>query len=146
MTVEEANALCEGTLAGLIGMSFTRLEAGRVTARLEVRSDLSAPNGYLHGSAITALAETSCGFGAMLALPRERRGGFATIDLSCNFIGTAREGWIACEATCRHAGRTTQVWDARVWREVDERPIALFRLTQLLLGGLEEDSRTFTRP
>lgn len=135
MTVDEANVLCEGTLAGLVGMSFTSLETGRVTARLQVRPDLFAPNGYLHGSVITALAETSCGFGTARALPPDQRSRFATVDLSCNFIGTAREGWIACEATCPHAGRTTQVWDARVWREADERPIALFRLTQLLLGG-----------
>ncbi len=134
MTVDQANALCEGTLPALIGMSFTSLEAERVTARLEVRPDLLAPNGYLHGSTVTALAETACGFGTTLSLPLERRGRFATIDLSCSFIGTARDGWIACEATCAHAGRTTQVWDARVWREVDGRPIALFRLTQLLLG------------
>lgn len=133
MTVDQANALCEGTLAGMIGMSFTSLEAGRVTARLEVLPALFAPNGYLHGSVITALAETSCGFGTALALPPGQRSRFATIDLSCNFIGTARQGWIACEATCPHAGRTTQVWDARVWREEDGRPIALFRLTQLLL-------------
>jgi uncharacterized protein (TIGR00369 family) len=135
MTLDQANALCEGTLAGLIGMSLTSLEAGRVTARLEVRTDLFAPNDYLHGSVITALAETSCGFGTAIGRPPGQRSRFATIDLSCNFIGTAREGWIACEATCPHAGRTTQVWDARVWREADERPIALFRLTQLLLGA-----------
>ncbi len=134
MTVDQANALCEGTLSGLIGMSLTSLAAERVTARLEVGPDLLAPNGYLHGSAVMALAETACGFGTTLSLTPERRGRFATIDLTCSFIGTALDGWIACEATCPHAGRTTQVWDARVWRESDGRPIALFRLTQLLLG------------
>lgn len=134
MTADQANALCEGSLAGLIGVSFTSIDAGRVTARLEVRPALFAPNGYLHGSTITALAETACGFGSAALLPPERRSRFTTIDLSCNFLGTAREGWIACEATCPHAGRTTQVWDARVWREEDGRNIALFRLTQLLLG------------
>jgi 1,4-dihydroxy-2-naphthoyl-CoA hydrolase len=135
MTVDEANALCVGTFAERIGMTFTGLEATRVTARLEVRPDLFAPNGYLHGSCVTALAETACGVGTTVSLPADRRGRFTTIDLSCNFIGTAREGWIACEATTSHAGRTTQVWDARVWREADERPIALFRLTQLLLAN-----------
>ena len=32
-----------------------------------------------------------------------------------------------------HRGRTTQVWDARVTRESDARPIALFRCTQYVL-------------
>ena len=123
-----------GTLPGLIGVAFTALEPGRVTARLEVRPDLLALNGYLHGSTVTALTETACGFGTALTRPLDLRDRFATIDLSCSFIGTARDGWIACEATCPHAGQTTQVWDARVWRESDGRAIALFRLTQLLLG------------
>lgn len=134
VTVDQANALCDGTLAGLIGMRFTSLEAGRITAHLEVRPDLLAPNGYLHGSTVIALAETACGFGTAGSLPAERRSRFATIELSCNFLGTARDGWIACEATSAHAGRTTQVWDARVVRESDQVPIALLRLTQLLLA------------
>ena len=134
MTLDDANAVCARTFGGLIGMSFTILEEGHVAARLEVRPELLAPNGYLHGSTITGLAETCCGFGTAFSLAPDRRSRFATIDLACSFIGTARDGWIACEATCPHAGRTTQLWDARIWRESDGRQIALFRLTQLLLS------------
>jgi acyl-coenzyme A thioesterase PaaI-like protein len=50
-----------------------------------------------------------------------------------NFLNTVREGALACEATQVHAGRTTQVWDARVMDESSARVIALFRCTQLLL-------------
>jgi 1,4-dihydroxy-2-naphthoyl-CoA hydrolase len=132
--VERANALCAGTFPELIGLRFTEVTASLVRARLPVRPELFAPNGYLHGSVVTALAETACGFGTAVSRPEELRSRFATIELACNFLGTARDGWIACEATCTHAGRTTQVWDARVWREDDERQIALFRLTQLLLS------------
>lgn len=134
VTLAEANAICAGRMPELIVMEITGLEHGRITARMPVRPDLLAPNGYLHGSSITALAETACGFGTALSLEPDRRSEFATIDLSCNFVGTAREGVVCCEATCGHAGRTTQVWDARVWCEDDDRTIALFRCTQLLLG------------
>ena len=133
VTVARANEICAGSMAELIGMEITALEPGRVESRMAVRPDQLAPNGYLHGSSVTALAETSCGFGTALSLEPERRSRFATIDLSCNFVGTARDGVLRCEATCSHAGRTTQVWDARVWREHDDRPLALFRCTQLLL-------------
>jgi len=134
VTIDEANALCAGTMAGLIGMRITELGQSRVRARLEVRPDLLAPNGYLHGSTVTALAETACGFGTAMSLPSDRRSRFASIDLSCNFVGTALDGWVACEANVTHSGRTTQVWDARVWREGDGRTVALFRCTQLLLA------------
>lgn len=132
--VARANELCVGTFPELIGLCFTEVSATVVRARMPVRPELFAPNGYLHGSVVTALAETACGFGTAASRPQELRSRFATIELACNFLGTAHDGWIACEATCSHAGRTTQVWDARVWREDDQRQIALLRLTQLLLG------------
>ncbi len=135
MDLERANALCRGTLPGLIGVEFTAVGPGRVAARLELRPDLLAPNGYLHGSTVTALAETACGFGTACALGLGEAAGFASVDLTCNFVGTARDGVILCEATCAHAGRTTHVWDARVFREVDGRTIALFRCTQLILDA-----------
>ena len=59
--------------------------------------------------------------------------GFTTIELKTNFLGTAREGEIVCVATMAHGGRTTQVWDAQVRRGSDERIIALFRCTELIL-------------
>ena len=56
--------------------------------------------------------------------------GFTTLELKSNFLGSAREGTIACVAT--HSGRTIQVWDADVTDEVSEKTIALFRYTQLI--------------
>jgi uncharacterized protein (TIGR00369 family) len=59
--------------------------------------------------------------------------GFTTVELKANFLGTAREGAIACEARLGHGGRTTQVWDATVVDERSARTLALFRCTQLVL-------------
>ncbi|MEY2474989.1 MAG: hypothetical protein QOG87_304, partial [Actinomycetota bacterium] len=59
--------------------------------------------------------------------------GFTTIELKSNFLGTALEGAIACEASMVHGGRTTQVWDATVTNEETGRTIALFRCTQMVL-------------
>jgi len=56
-----------------------------------------------------------------------------TIELKSNFLGTAREGSIACVATKIHSGRTTQVWDATVTDETSGKTIALVRCTQLIL-------------
>jgi len=53
--------------------------------------------------------------------------------LKSNFLGTARQGGIACVATRVHGGRTTQVWDAEVTEEASGKTIALFRCTQLIL-------------
>ena len=126
------NTLGRGYLPGLIGIELRDVARGRVTSRLALRTEHLAPNGYLHAATVVALADTSCGYGTVASLPDGARG-FTTIELKANFLGTVREGAIACEATLLHGGRTTQVWDARVTDESTTRLIALFRCTQILL-------------
>jgi 1,4-dihydroxy-2-naphthoyl-CoA hydrolase len=129
--LEAMNARVPGTLPGLLGIEITNMEGGQVSGRLTVRPDLLAPNGFLHGGTIVALADTVCGFGSFATKPAEATG-FTTVELKANYIGTAREGIITCEATLVHDGRTTQVWDATVYGP-SGKPIALFRCTQMLL-------------
>jgi 1,4-dihydroxy-2-naphthoyl-CoA hydrolase len=119
-------------LPGLLGLEFQDVSKGRVTSRLVLRKEHMAPNGYLHAATVVALADTSCGYGTVASLPDGARG-FTTLELKANFLGTAREGTIACEATLMHAGRTTQVWDAKVTDEATSRVVALFRCTQIIL-------------
>ena len=130
-TLDQLNARSEGYLPGLLGIEFLTLEPGRMTNRLVIRSELLAPNGYLHAAAVIALADTACGYGTFTDLP-EGANNFTTIELKSNFLGTAREGTISCTATRLHNGRTTQVWDAEV-KDERGKTIALFRCTQLIL-------------
>jgi uncharacterized protein (TIGR00369 family) len=118
-------------LPGLIGIVFDDVEDGVVRSHLELRQALFAPNGYVHAGAVITLADTACGYGCMLNLP-EGGTGFTTIELKTNFLRSAREGTITCEARLLHGGRTTQLWDATV-RDPEGRAMTLFRCTQLIL-------------
>ena len=131
-SADELNALLPGTLPGLLGLVVDTHEPGRLTAHLDVRPEVLAPNGYLHAATVVGLADTACGLATRALLP-EGSVGFTTIELKANYLGTAREGRIAVVATNAHAGRTTQVWDATVRAEVTGRTIALFRCTQSVL-------------
>ena len=131
-TVDQLNARGEGFLPGLIGIEFISIEPGKLTSRLTLRPELLAPNGYLHAATIIALADTTCGYGTITDLPDGAQN-FTTIELKSNFLGTTREGGIACVGTRVHSGRTTQVWDAQVTHEASGKTIALFRCTQLIL-------------
>jgi uncharacterized protein (TIGR00369 family) len=131
-TLENAQRIGEGRLPGLIGFRVTALAENRLDAELEIRPELVAPNGYLHAATVVALADTACGYGCRAHLP-DGASGFTTIELKTNFLGTARDGVIACVATPAHMGGATQVWDATVTRRSDGRAIALFRCTQLIL-------------
>lgn len=135
MTVDEANALCKQMLPGTLGIHFSELESGHAVAHLDVHHGVLSPNGFLHGGTVVSLADTACGFGTFVT-PGPQATNFATLDLSCNFIGTTLEGRVTCEARIVHGGRSTQVWDATVRRDDDERIIAVFRATQMILASV----------
>jgi len=124
--------LGDGYLPGLLGVEIVTVNKEFVESRMMVRREVMAPNGFLHAASVIALADTSCGYGCLAVLP-EGASGFTTIELKSNFLGTAREGRIACRATPVHLGRTTQVWDAVVTNEASGAKIALFRCTQMVL-------------
>jgi uncharacterized protein (TIGR00369 family) len=131
-THEDFNRRSVGYLPGVLGVEIVTLTREVVESRMAVRREVMAPNGYLHAASVVALADTSCGYGCVANLPKGASG-FTTIELKSNFLGTAREGFIACRATPVHLGRTTQVWDAVVTNGADGGRIALFRCTQMVL-------------
>src|SRR5205814_557695 len=91
ITVEKMNARGAGRLPGLVGFRVMALEEGLLVAELDIRPDLVAPNGYLHAATVIALADTACGYGCIAHLP-EGADNFTTVELKCNFLGTARDG------------------------------------------------------
>ena len=125
------NARSPGHLPGWLGMEVLAVETGKLRARLLIRPEMLAPNGYLHAATLVALADTASGFGCVTNLPAGASN-FTTAELKTNFLRTATAGVISCKARLVHGGRRTQVWDATV---VDEqgRALALFRCTQMLI-------------
>jgi uncharacterized protein (TIGR00369 family) len=124
--------LGRGSFPDLVGLTIVALDDRAVRAELELRPEHQAPNGYLHAGAVVTLADTASGYGCLAHLP-EGATGFTTIELKTNFLRTARSGVLRCEARGTHLGRTTQVWDATVTLDDEQRPLALFRCTQLVL-------------
>ena len=121
-----------GTLPGILGLDLYEVLPGVARGRFTVGRQHMAPNGFLHAAAVVALADTACGYGCATSLP-EGAGGFTTIELKSNHLGTALEGTVTCEARLTHGGRTTQVWDAEVKHAETGKTIALFRCTQMVL-------------
>jgi uncharacterized protein (TIGR00369 family) len=91
----------DGYLPGLVGVEIITVSREVVHSRMAVRREVMAPNGFLHAASVIALADTSCGYGCVASLPEGAKG-FTTIELKSNFLGTARDGFIACRATPVH--------------------------------------------
>lgn len=133
------NELGRDCLPGHMGFEVTGVSDKRLEARIAVGPHLLAPNGFLHAATVIALADTACGFATVGHLPAGATG-FTTLELKSNFVGTVRNGAIACVATPFHSGRTTQVWDAEVHNEQTGRAVATFRCTQLILYPTKEST------
>lgn len=130
--VAHVNERCKTGLPGLFGIHFSVARKGFITAHMQIRPEMLAPNGYLHAASVVALADTACGNGCMISLP-EGAHLFTTIELKSNHMGTATQGTLDCDAQMLHGGRSTQVWDATVKTQSGERTLAAFRCTQMIL-------------
>lgn len=125
-----ASRMREG-LVGHLSIGLVEAGPGHLTVQMQVGEIHMAANGYLHGGAVVTLADTACGYGCIANLP-DGAISFTTIELKSNFMRTATRGVIRAQARLAHGGRRTQVWDATVV-DAEERTLALFRCTQLLL-------------
>lgn len=130
-TIDAIHERQKGSLPGLLGVRVTELMEGTLTAELTVRSDLLAPNGFLHAATVIGLADTACGYACLAHLPDNARN-FTTVELKSNFLGTSTQGTIRAVAKGVHLGRSTQVWDATV-TDSNGKTMALFRCTQMVL-------------
>ena len=131
-TLDEWNAIGAEYLTGFLGIEFEAVEPTLVRARIAIEKHHLAWNGFLHAATIVALADSCCGYGVVRSLP-EGASSFTTVEVTTNFLSSAREGDALCTATPLHQGRTTQVWDAKVVSSDSDPVMAHFRCTQLIL-------------
>jgi uncharacterized protein (TIGR00369 family) len=125
------NRLGRGNLPELIGVEILELSGKQVNGRVAITDSHLAPNGFLNAAIPTSLADMCCGYGTIASLPKGAQG-HATVELKCNFVGTARDGIVVCLAEPLHLGKATHVWDARVFHQESGRNLAHFRCTQMI--------------
>lgn len=119
-------------LPGHLGLELVEITENAALMRCEIKPFHLAPNGYLHAGSIISLADTVAGYGCVGNWPEEATG-FTTIEIKANFFATLLEGTLEARATMLHGGRTTQVWDVEVSDKSNEKVLAAFRCTQMIL-------------
>jgi 1,4-dihydroxy-2-naphthoyl-CoA hydrolase len=119
---------------GLLGVVLDVCTPDDVVGHIDVTAPLIAGTGFLFAPAIIGLADTLAAAGTGEHVDFEAGESFTTIELKCNFLGTAREGErVVGRCVPVHLGRTTHVWDVTLRNETTDRVIALFRNTQMIL-------------
>ena len=131
-SVRSLNDFARAKHPGLCGVEVVTCEPEEVTGRLVVREELVAGTGYLWAPVVITLADWLASVGTGENLPGDVS--FTTVELKCNFLGTARLGeTVLGRAVPAHRGRTTHVWDVEITHAATGRALALFRCTQMIL-------------
>ena len=125
-------------LPGELAIEWETVETGYAKGRFTVIERHMAPNGFMHAASVIALVDSAAGYGCVASLP-EGASGFTTIEIKCNYLGSAKEGeQVSCAARLVHGGRMTQVWDAEATNDATGKLIAVFRCTQMVLYPREK--------
>ncbi|HTZ24606.1 MAG TPA: PaaI family thioesterase [Streptosporangiaceae bacterium] len=106
------------TLLTTLGISIAELAVGRVMLDLPYRADLCQQNGYVHAGAITALADSACGYAAASLMPEDRD--VLTVEFKINLLAPARGDRFRATGEVIRAGRTLTVCSAEVVAWADD--------------------------
>jgi 1,4-dihydroxy-2-naphthoyl-CoA hydrolase len=103
----------EETLDSHLGFEYFDIKEDSARARVPVTNRVRQPYGLVHGGVYAALAESIASVATAAAVWED---GNIAVGLSnaTNFMRPATEGTLHAQATRRHRGRTTWVWDVDV--------------------------------
>lgn len=131
VSLDTLNDMAAGTMTGLIGIEFTEIAKDHLRASMPVDKRTRQPYGILHGGASAALIETLGSVASGLVIDNETQS-CVGLSLDVSHLHSATEGYVHGVARPLHIGRSTHVWDVKVYDEEDEL-ISVGRLTVAVL-------------
>lgn len=135
-TLELLNGFNEGTMAQTIGLEFVEVGDDFIRARMPVDNRTQQPFGLLHGGASATLAETLGSIAGAFCVNFEKNY-VVGLEINCNHVRSAREGYVYGTTRPIHLGGKTQIWDIRILDERDKL-VCISRLTLAVLERTAE--------
>ncbi len=123
----QADELNRGKLADLLGIRIVEFQPTRVIATMPVVETTRQPMGVLHGGASLVLAETIASVGGWYSVA-DRGKVVVGMEINANHLRTVREGTVKGIGEPVHQGKTSQVWEVKIYDEA-ERLICISRCT-----------------
>lgn len=136
--IEELNDFCVHSMIGNMGIIFTNIQTDSIHATMPVNSKTCQPNGWLHGGASLAFAESLAGAGSYLLIDRDRFNVFG-LQISGNHISSVDKGILNGDAQLIHKGKTTHVWEVKICDE-NQKLISLVRVTNIVTDKKKKEN------
>jgi 1,4-dihydroxy-2-naphthoyl-CoA hydrolase len=131
LTPAQLQPLSDHTMGQHLGMEFTEVGEDFLKGRMPVDHRTRQPYGLLHGGASVALAETLGSVAAAFVVDR-RQYNAVGLEINANHLRGVREGFVTGIARPLHLGKTTHVWDIRIYDEKDKL-VCVSRLTVAII-------------
>jgi 1,4-dihydroxy-2-naphthoyl-CoA hydrolase len=131
ISIDDMKHLAKDTMADFLGLEWVEIGEDELKMRMPVNEKTKQPYGLLHGGASCVLAETVGSLASAMVIDLEK---FYCVglEINANHIRGARDGWVTAICTPLHVGKTTHVWDIKIYDE-REKLICVSRLTVAII-------------
>lgn len=127
VTTADVQPLGNNTMTDHLGIHFLEIGEDYLKATMPVDHRTRQPYGLLHGGASVALAETLGSVGSHLVVDSSQFNSVG-IEINANHLRGVREGIVTGIARPIHTGKTTHVWEIKIYDE-REKLVCVSRLT-----------------
>jgi 1,4-dihydroxy-2-naphthoyl-CoA hydrolase len=121
----------KNTMGDHLGIVFTEIGEDYLKATMPVDHRTKQPYGLLHGGASAVLAETLGSIASHLVVDSSQYN-CVGIEINANHLRGVREGLVTGVVTPLHTGKTTHVWDIKIY-DSREKLICVSRLTVAII-------------
>lgn len=130
-SLDQLNFTREETMVNHLGIVFTGIGEDYLEATMPVDHRTKQPMGLLHGGANVALAETLGSLASSLTIDLEKQA-CVGLEINANHIRSVREGTVKGIAKPIHIGKSTQIWEIKIFNEA-EKLCCISRITMAIL-------------
>jgi 1,4-dihydroxy-2-naphthoyl-CoA hydrolase len=133
VTPARVQPLSRNTMVEYLGIEIVEIGGDFLRMRMPVDHRTRQPYGLLHGGASVTLAETLGSIASSLVIDQQK---FYCVglEINANHVRGVREGFVTGTARPLHIGKTTHVWDIRIYDEHDKL-VCVSRLTVAIINN-----------
>ncbi|MDE0587156.1 MAG: hotdog fold thioesterase [Candidatus Marinimicrobia bacterium] len=125
--LQKMNDFQKNTITEVLGIEITDFGPEYFCGKMPVDHRTVQPYGLLHGGASAVLAESLGSIAGGMQVNRDTQT-VVGVEINCNHLRSARDGWVYGKATPVKIGGKIQVWNIEIKND-DGKMVAVSRLT-----------------
>lgn len=131
VTITDVSKYGHDTMSDFLDLKWIEIGPDFLRLSMPVNPNTRQPYGFLHGGASCVLAETIGSIGSALVIDQEK---FYCVglEINANHLRSVSDGIVIAVATPLHLGRSTHVWDIKIYDE-NEKLFCVSRLTVAII-------------